>query len=104
MTDEEKQRLAEQRQQAIDDAKRVTEFLADPAVAAALRRLEKQSLDDFDAADTDEKRRTIWAKTRALREFCTELKSIQQNGSLAVIERDKAEAAEARQRRANTRR
>lgn len=102
--DEQKQQLVKAEQAAIDAAKVVTDFLDNPVIIDAFRTVEKQYLDAFDQADTDDKRRTVWAQTRALRDVATRLKGVQQSGNFAQIQRSTREAAEDRRRRATTRR
>jgi hypothetical protein len=92
----EKQRALEVEQKQIDDAKRVKEFLADSAVADALRTIEKKYVVEFHAADSDEKRRDVWAKTKALTDLVSALDATLDSGKFATHARSTRLAAEDR--------
>ena len=94
----------EANEQAEIDARAVIErILAEPEFVAATRRVEKDYLAEFMAAETDEARRQIWAKVRALQDLLTELGGTVQRGKIAEKTREKREAASARSRGANSR-
>jgi hypothetical protein len=95
--EEEKQAALETEQKQINDAKRVKEFLADPAVADAFRRVEKQYLADFRDADTDDKRRNVWASTKALTDLVAALDGTLSSGQFAQHTRNTRTAAESRE-------
>ena len=71
-------------EQLIADASRLTAFLADEAIEAALSRMERRFYEDFINADSSEKRVTTWAKATVLRDFERELRSITDAGEIAA--------------------
>lgn len=80
---------------------RVQHLFADPAVKARIRELEDQCLTEFASADSDEKRRDVWARSRALRDIVSALVGIVNSGAVAErkieIREQQAEAASRRQ-------
>ncbi len=96
MTDTEKQAALELERKQIEDARRVKEFLADPAVAESIRAIEKQYLNEFHRANTDESRRDAWAKSHNLTDFVQTLEAVLDSGKLASEIRSNRLAAEDR--------
>jgi hypothetical protein len=72
-------------EQIIRDADRISEFLKDEVIAGALSRMERRIYEEFQAADSSEKRVTTWAKSVVLRDFETELRSIIDAGEREVL-------------------
>jgi len=93
--EEEREFMLMVEQEEIDAGKRVKEFLADPAVQEVLKRIEKQYLGDFREADTDDKRRNVWASTKALQDFVAALGGTLDSGRFAAHKRSTREAQEA---------
>lgn len=86
------------------EAKRsIEQILAEPAFVGAVKALEKEYLAEFADADSDEKRRTVWSKARVLQDLMIQLAAVMQRGKVAEATRTKRDAAEDRNRRANTR-
>ena len=100
---EEQQKQLEGAEADLLAAKRVTDLLDDPVFAGRLQALEKDYLGEFDDAESDEKRRDVWAKTKALREFMRILRGIQQSANVANAVKTRIETEEAVSRQRTTR-
>lgn len=85
---------AEKEQQEINDYQRVEAFLADPAVKAAIKKLDEQFYAQFKGAETIEKRDQAWAKSRALDALSGELLATMSNGQQVLRQRELREAQE----------
>lgn len=70
-------------EQEIQDGQRVTQFLTDPAVQAALQRLKEKYQGEWMAGQTPSDRENAWAKARALDDFAIELSATQGRGERA---------------------
>ena len=103
-TEEQKQAVLEQEAADISAGKRADEFLADPVVTNMLLAVEKKYMGEFQRAETDEARRTVWAKTRVLTDFVTEMRATVGRGQMATHTKETRERQEERSRRASTRR
>jgi len=93
--DEELQQRIDKENVDLAAAARINEFLQDPAIAGFLRGKQEQAFNLFLQADSDEKRRDIWAIANAYEGLKTRVNAIQQNGRLASESRTKREAADA---------
>ncbi len=78
--------------QQIDAKRTIDEILAEPAYVAAVKSIEKRYLSEFMDAETDEARRQVWAKVRALQDLQAEFQKIGQDGKIAAIHREQREA------------
>lgn len=95
---------AEAREQEIIEVGRsMKQILAEPAFIAAVKAAEKGYLDEFVDADTDEKRRQVWARIRALQDLLIELDTGVGRGKIADAQRTTREAADDRNRRVTPR-
>lgn len=61
-------------EQLIQDAHRIDLFLKDEAIIAAFSRMERAYYEEFANADSSEKRVTVWAKAKVLKDFEGQLK------------------------------
>lgn len=104
MTEHELQRKIEQENYDITTAARINEFLKDPAIAGFLRSKQEQAFNLFLRADSDEKRRDVWAIANAYESLKVGVNAIQQNGKMASDSRARREADQAARERAKTRR
>ena len=77
-------------EEIIRDAQRISDFLKDDAIAAALSRMERRFYEEFIAADSSEKRVTAWAKANVLRNFEAELQIVMDAGEIEVKNAAKA--------------
>ncbi len=75
--------------QIVDAGARVTRFLEDEAVKAAIAALEKRYYDAFRASASPEVREAAWAKANALTDLQTELQSVVDRGTRTRAERDR---------------
>lgn len=82
-------------EQIVRDGQRISEFLKDPAIEAAMSRMERRIYEEFLDADSSEKRVTTWAKATVLREFERELRSIVGAAEMEVL-KEAHEAAKAK--------
>lgn len=92
-------RHTEELQAAVRDGDRVAEFLDDAAVVRAFERCEAQFLAEFRAAETDEQRRGVWAKTKALDALRVALRGTNDRGQAARAELGRNTAARPANRR-----
>lgn len=99
MTDEHKQKEFE----TIAAGRAVKEVLESEPFRAACREVEKKYLAEFREADTDDKRRTVWAKSGALIDVLADLQAVFASGTLASHQRSTREAAEAARAERTTR-
>lgn len=90
-------------QEAITAKRSIEQILVEPAFVEAVKRVEKDVVNEFADSETDEQRRNAWAKARALKEVMTELSATVQRGKVAEKLRERREQQEARNRRANPR-
>jgi len=74
----------------IADARRIDQFLDDPAIKEALSRMERRYYEEFLAADSSEKRAATQGKARVLKDLERELKSIIGAGEQAMLDAAKA--------------
>lgn len=81
------------------DGNRLEEFLADPAIQAALKRMEKECFQAFLAADDDAKRQNAWAKSAVMQDFLAELQGIKGRKAAAESRIRSRDAADARAQR-----
>jgi hypothetical protein len=102
MSDVQQQTLDREAQQ-IAEGQRAKAFMEDAVVKRLLHELEKEYASEFLKADTDEKRRTAWAKAHALVDFTADLRGVFESGLLVGKQRSTREAAEARSRQRNPR-
>jgi hypothetical protein len=69
----------------IADANRISAFLHDPVIAAALTRFERRTYEELISADNSEKRVVAHVKANVLRDFERELQSILDAGETEVL-------------------
>jgi len=93
----------EKEQTEIEAGRDIKVILAEPAFLAAVKAVERDYVAEFTDADSDDKRRQIWAKTRALQDLLIELAAVVGRGKIASAARTNREAVEERNRRANSR-
>ncbi|HZR02343.1 MAG TPA: hypothetical protein VFA81_04120 [Burkholderiales bacterium] len=85
-------------QDEIDAGQRVKNFLADPAVEAALKAASERAYADFRGADTNEKRTAAWALSKAVDQLRTQLQGTIDTGVKAEhqLEHDRAKQRQPR--------
>jgi hypothetical protein len=93
------EQIAETEAKEAAAGQRVQQLLADPAVKQAFHNIENQYLAEFASADSDEKRRDVWAKSRVLRDLTTALAAAVTDGAFAEHKTKLREEAEAVTRR-----
>jgi hypothetical protein len=71
---------------AIQAAMRVSNFLKDEAVSAAIGRLERRYFEEFKKAESSEARVRAWSKANLLDDFLNEMQIVIDTGELAVLE------------------
>lgn len=86
----------EQEQNEIEAKRSIEQLLAESAFVDSVRAVEKSYLAEFADADTDDKRRQVWAKSRALQDLMIELAAVVQRGKVAEITRSRRDRANPR--------
>lgn len=87
----------------IEVARRVEEFLRDPAVRDALDKADRSCYEQWQTAKTVEERERIHARAEALRAFSTELAVQVNDGIMAVKEKAVQESVARQQKQSPTR-
>lgn len=85
---------------AIADGKVVSDFLQTGAAERVFRAIERKYLNEFTKANTDDARRQVWAKCRALIDLMAGLRDTPFKGINAKAVKENREALEERARRA----
>ena len=85
-------------QQAIDDYRRVEQFLADPAVKEAIRVVNDKIFAEFKGATGSVQMEAAWAKSKALDMLSDELMRTMAQGQMLLRQRELKEKQEERVR------